>query len=267
VFIRSLSMSNEFKDDDEASIDYYEVLGVQQWSTRTEIYMAFRKLTVMPPNSNCNTNDAVDVEKIELLNRAKKVLTSTGLKEAYDTKRANKMRCSISARSGGKRGCNTTSLNESIKSTSDSSQERLSDSDISSCYTSSESGGKSLEKYQHAASESELTSSRQFFREGYFSDHLDDDFEREASTVEQKDINNSILEEPQPTSNLNQDNLRESSSKKRDLISSPPCAEKASCAEEATELKYTPKSPRGKRKKKKKKKKVSIIKRIFQNLK
>jgi len=229
--------------------------------------MAFRKLTVMPPNSDCNSNDAYDVEKMELLNRAKKVLTSTGLKKAYDAKRANKMRCSSSARSGGMRGCNTTSLNELVDSCSDSLQGRLSDSDISSCYTSSESGETSSEKYQHAASESENTSPRQFFREGYFYDHLNDDFEREAPTVEQKDINDTIFEEPQPTTNLNQDNLRESLSKKWNLISSPLCAEKASCAEEATELKSTPKSPRGERKKKKKKKKVSIIKRIFQNLK
>jgi len=58
--------------------------------------MAFRKLTVMPPNSD----DAVDVEKIELLKRAKEVLTSTSLKKAYDTKRANKMRFSVSKKSG-----------------------------------------------------------------------------------------------------------------------------------------------------------------------
>jgi len=81
--------------------------------------MAFHKLTNMPPNSDCNSHNAVDVEKIELLKRAKKVLTSTRLKKAYDAKRANKMGCSISEKSGGSGGCNTTSFNEWINSCSD----------------------------------------------------------------------------------------------------------------------------------------------------
>jgi len=72
--------------------------------------MAFRKLTVMPPNSD----DAVDVEKIELLKRAKEVLTSTSLKKAYDTKRAIKIRRSVSTRLGKTSGSNTTSFNEWI---------------------------------------------------------------------------------------------------------------------------------------------------------
>jgi len=115
--------------------------------------MAFRKLTVMPPNSNCNSQDAVDVERIELLNRAKKVLTTTDLKKAYDTRRANKMRCSVSARSGGQRGRYSTSLKELISSDSDTSQGGLSDSDVSSCYTSAESGGQCSEKYAESESD------------------------------------------------------------------------------------------------------------------
>jgi len=140
-------MSDELTYDDDSSIDYYEVLGVQQWSSRIEIYMAYRKLTAMPPNSELDSHDAVDIEKIELLKRAKKVLTSTRLKKAYDTKRADKMKTSISARSGEKNDV-TTSFDEWI----DSCSERLSDSDLSSHYSSSESGGKCSEKYQQGES-------------------------------------------------------------------------------------------------------------------
>jgi len=142
--------------------------------------MAFRKLTVMPPDPD----DAVDVEKIELLKRAKEVLTSTSLKEAYDAKRANKMRCSMSLRSGRKSGSNTTSFNEWINSCSDTSQGRISDSDESSYYTSADSGGKCSEKY--AESESEWTSSMRFYREGYFIDHTSRDVEPEAPSQEPK---------------------------------------------------------------------------------
>jgi len=240
--------------------------------------MAFRKLSVMPPNSD----DAVDVEKIELLKRAKEVLTSTDLKQAYDTKRGNKMRCSLSARSGRKDGCNTASFNEYINSNSNTSQGRLSDSDQSSYYTSTESGGNCSEKYPIAESESEWTSSMRLYREGYFIDHISRDVEPEAPTKEPKkteknesnsksalilnDINDSICEEPQRNSNLNE--IKPSGSlNKRNLSSSPCFAEKASYAEEASELKSAQKSPRRRRKKKKKKKKGSIIKRFFQRLK
>merc|ERR1719461_2466375 len=143
--------------------------------------MAFRKLTVMRPNSLGNEHDAVDIEKIELLKRAKKVLTSTRLKKAYDTKRANKMKISISARSGEKNG-STTSFDEWI----DSCSERLSDSDISSFYSSSESGGKCSEKCQLAESWSERRSDR-YSREGHFSDHICHEIEPEAHSLEWKE--------------------------------------------------------------------------------
>jgi len=107
--------------------------------------MAYRKLTVMPPHSECNSHGAVDVKKIEMLKQAKKVLTTTKLKKAYDAKRADKMRSSAR-----KSECNTTSFNEWIHSCSAS--EKLSDSDQSSYYSSSESGGKNSEKYQRAES-------------------------------------------------------------------------------------------------------------------
>jgi len=276
-------MGDELKLEDDCSIDYYEVLGVQKWSSRTEIYMAFRKLTVMPPNSECNSDDAANAEKIELLKRAKEVLTSTRLKKAYDTKRAIMMISSLSARSGGRSGCNTTSFNESLDSCSDASQGQRSDSDLSSYYTSADSGGKSSEKYQLAESESEWTSSMRFYREGYFIDHISHDVEQEAPTVNRmktekneskskleliKDIiSRSIFKEPQQTSSVNQDEPSESLTKKRNLSSSPCCAEKPSFAEKTCELKLVQKSPLRKRKKTKKKKKSSIIKRLFQKLK
>jgi len=243
--------------------------------------MAFRKLTVMPPNAECNSHDVLDVEKIELLKRAKEVLTSARLKKAYDAKRANKIKCNISAMSVGKSACNTTSYNEWINSCSDTSQERLSDSDISSYYTSAESGGRESEKFQLAESELELTSSLRSFRQGYFIDHISHDAELEAPIVERKkteknvskskseliqnSINNSIFKEPQLISNLNKDKSSESLSKKRNLSSSPSCVEKTSCAEKSSELQSAQKSQRRKRKKKKKKN-ASIIKRLFQKL-
>jgi len=58
-------------------------------------------------------------------------------------------------------------------------------------------------------------------------------------------IINSVLKEPQPTSNLNKDRPRKSWSKKRNLSSSP---------EQANELKSTQKALRKRKKKKKKKK-------------
>jgi len=175
---------------------------------------------------------------------------------------------------------NTTSFNEWINSCSDTSQKRLSDSDQSSYYTSSDSGGKCSEKY--AESESEWTSSVRFYREGYFIDHMSRDVEPQAPSKEQKKteknesksnselkknaINNSISKEPQRNSNLNQDKPSVSLCQKRNLSSSPSCAEKTSCAEKASELKSAQKSPRRKRNKKKKKK-GSIIKRLFQRMK
>jgi len=90
---------------------------------------------------------------------------------------------------------------------------------------------------------------------------------KSKSELIENDINNGIYKEPQRNSNLNQDKPSESLCKKRNLSSSPSCAEKASWAEKASELKSAQKSTRRKMKKKKKKKKGSIIKRLFQRLK
>jgi len=179
-----------------------------------------------------------------------------------------------------KRGSNTTSFNEWINSCSDTSQKRLSDSDQSSYYTSSDSGGKCSEKY--AESESEWTSSVRFCREGYFIDHMSRDEEPQApskekmkteknesksnSVLKKNVINKSISKEAQRNSNLNQDKPSVSLCQKRNLSSSPSCAEKAPYAEKASEIKSAQKSPRRKGKTKKKKK-GSIVKRLFQRMK
>jgi len=259
--------------EDYCSIDYYEVLGVQPESTRAEIYKAFRKISLMPRNWKSKSCNAVDVEKIELLKRAKEVLTSTKLKKAYDTRRANKIRYSLSARQNGS---NTTSFNEWVNSCSDTSQIQLSDSDLSSRYTSAESGGKCAEKYQPAESESECTTSLRFYRDGYLLDHTSHDVKPEAPTAEWrktekneikskpeliKNAVNRIFKERQRTSNLNQDKPEESLSRKRNLSSS------SSCSEKPRELKTLQKSPPRKKKNNKKKQKSSIIKRLFQRLK
>merc|ERR1719245_1603854 len=188
------------------------------------------------------------------------------------------MRCSISARSAGKGACNRTSFGRPVNSYSDASQERLSDSDKSSCYSSARSRGIEMEKSPLADSESDWRTSERLFREGYFSEQISLEIGLEFPDVERKiteenetksksevaknDISDSVLEEPQPTSNFAQGQPRESLSDKRSLSSSP------SCAEEESELKSTPKTRKIKRRKKKKKKKGgSIIKRLFQRFK
>jgi len=55
--------------------------------------MAFRKL--IPIDLNCDLPDPINDEKIQLLKRAKNVLTSTRLKKEYDKRRASKMRSAI----------------------------------------------------------------------------------------------------------------------------------------------------------------------------
>jgi len=268
-------MTDELKYDD-ASIDYYKVLGVQPWSSRKEVHMAFRKRTVMPQNSECNSHDLLDGEKIELLKRAKKVLTSSRLKKEYDTKRANKIKSSNSVKLGAENG-RTTSFDEWINTCSDTSRGQLSDSDLSSDVSSTPSGGIVSEKIRlvQVDSESEGKSSERYVSECRSSEKISYNNELEILAVERmksekkermskwEKIKNyftgRVLKEPLPTSVSAQDQPRESLSKKRKLSSSPSCAEKAS------ELKSTQKIIRRKRKKKKKKR-DSVIKRIFQKL-
>jgi len=229
----------------------------------------------MPQNSECYSQDLHDGENIELLERAKKVLTSPRLRKEYNTKRENKI-FSISAQLVGESDP-TTSFNQWINSCSDTSRGEVSGSDLSSDYSSTVSGGVVSEKFRLVPvdSESEGKSSERFVPECHSSDKISDYNELEILAVErmksEKKESMSKLEkiknyfirsgfkEPQPTRILAQDPPRYSSSKKRDLSSSPLCAEKAS------ELKSTQKTQSEKRKKKKKKRNFAI-KRMFQKL-
>jgi len=245
-------MSDEFRYDNDSSIDYYEVLGVQQFSSRSEIWMKFHQLS----NGDCNLQNITDSEKVKLFKRAAKVLTSPRLKKEYNRKRAN-----ISEQFSGKSD-RRTSFSEWVNSCSNTSPGRLSDPDISSVSSV-------------VASESDGESSWSFERGWTNSQEISYDKELGNLTIEQKktekneiktkvefvknNINDSVSKEAQPTSISTQDQPRESSSKKRNLSSS------SSCAEMTSELNSTQKTQR-KKGKKKKKKSDSFIKRILQKL-
>jgi len=233
--------------------------------------MAYRKLTMMPKNGDHDSCDPTDVDNIELLKRAKNVLTSTKLKKEYDSRRNSKMRIAISEQSG----C-TTSFTEWLNSCSDNSQ-KLSDSDLSSSsYTSSETGGKASESVRLIYSGSEGEDSERSDSECTISDKINHDNQLEIlSTLLKKtenketkskfkfvknDINDSVFKEPQSNSHSTQDHQTKRLSKKRDLSLS-----NSLCGEKASELK-SPQKPSRKKRKKKKKKKGSMIKRFFQNL-